>query len=757
MLKAARAVSSAPAARSASPAPDLAASLRWSQGFWVMLEYVNAALASLGRNQPLDHLAALGETLLNVDGLAIVQRGDADVAVGTSHGARLLDDRILRCALLVPATAVDEDASDDSVLLGTPIAVAADRRVIHFTLRADRFLLSCLIFHGEEGVERRAIARFAAAARRTACEQALMSRYRGDLKRYLMLFDHLQKTANIGVWEFDSESGKLYWSDQVFRILGLEANAPIPENWRDLVVPADATRLDRAFEAVRRTGENADLTVCVLIPSGDRRVVRVIANRQGEDPATCRVSGVIQDVTELADATEKLWWTANHDPMTGLPNRALFADRFRKALERRQRTGKLLAVVLIDVDKFKSINDTLGHAAGDELLRCVARSLKDAVRKNDTVARTGGDEFSVLMEDFADFQGLDAVLQRLKRSMDVRLEWDASVRHVSLSGGAAVSPEHGVTERDLLAAADLALYRMKGMAGPSLSVYRPSFGQAMHKRNQLLSEVRAALEAGDIRPYYQPQVDIATGRVVGVEALARWVQGDGTALSAGSFSEALQDDDLGVRIGQCVVDQAIAEIASINRGRKEKVALSVNASGGELLRESFLARLQRAQDIANADAGPVTVEITEDVILDDTSGVLSKQIQDAHEKGIAFSLDDFGTGYGSLVHMTTLPISEVKVDRRFVAGIEHDPAKQKVIRGIIDVARSLDMRLIVEGVETADQVALIVALGGHLAQGFYYSKAIPFHELRQLLSDNDGAANALVVGRASNDQSSAAA
>ncbi|MEO1105939.1 MAG: bifunctional diguanylate cyclase/phosphodiesterase, partial [Pseudomonadota bacterium] len=357
----------------------------------------------------------------------------------------------------------------------------------------------------------------------------------------------------------------------------------------------------------------------------------------------------------------------------------------------------------------------------DELLRRVAAQLRDSVRSHDTVARTGGDEFTILIEDLTDRRALDAVFKRIRNALTVRFAWDANTVDVALSAGAAVAPLHGVSERDLTAAADLALYHMKEEQGASLALYEPSFGEAAQERNRVIADARAALIEGKIVPHYQPQVDIASGRVVGVEALARWTRED-TILCASEFADALHDHDIGPMIGQAVVERALMEIAALNHGRRDKIALSVNASAGELLRNEFLERVGRlAPD--TAERGPITIELTEDVILDDPKGVLSEAMRRVgRDSAVSFSLDDFGTGYGSLVHITSLPISEVKVDRRFVAGLETDPQKGKIIKGILDVARSLKVRVVLEGVETREQAEMINALGGRYVQGFYYAR-----------------------------------
>jgi diguanylate cyclase (GGDEF)-like protein len=396
-----------------------------------------------------------------------------------------------------------------------------------------------------------------------------------------------------------------------------------------------------------------------------------------------------------------------------------------------------VCLALVDVDDFKRVNDTLGHGAGDDLLRLVARRLAGAVRKCDTVARTGGDEFSILLEDVPGADAADDVLRRIRQAMDIRLTWDERTMNVTLSGGAALAPEHGDNERELTHAADIALYRMKEEPQAAICLYDPLFGHAAEAKTRILAEARQALAEKRFVPFYQPQVDIASGAVVGVEALARWITEEGVR-EASDFSCALEDHELGPLIGRTVVDRALAEIARLNRSRHDKIALSVNASAGELVRASFLERIGRLTLERGMEAGPITVEINEDVILDDPGGVLGERMREAADSGVTFALDDFGIGRASLLHVSTLPISEVKVDRSFVVDLPTDSEKQRILRGIIEIARSLDLRLIVEGVETAEQVRCITSLGGRIAQGYFYSRAVPIEELPALIDRADG-------------------
>ncbi|ORE95876.1 PAS/PAC and GAF sensor-containing diguanylate cyclase/phosphodiesterase [Stappia sp. 22II-S9-Z10] len=702
-----------------------------------MLKYFNAALTKLGRAQPFDHLAAMAQLALDSGPVALVDLSPQPTIIGCSDDAVSLRDSVVQMACDIDPIDIAETGDLGLPLAGTSLPFEAPwNAVIMLPMVGGGRRLAFLIFVPRTGLSAQRLSRFIVAAKRQVAENALTQRYRIDLKRYILMFDHLERTANIGVWECDLISGSMFWSDEMFRIHDRSPGEPMPsvsEALNYFVSPYNK-QLEKLLLSAAVSSDPLDVTMPIETAAGRKRTVRVIAQRQSADEERPdRLAGVLQDVTAAHEANERLWWTANHDALTRLPNRALFADRFKTALERRKRTSNYVCLVLVDVDDFKHVNDTLGHAAGDRLLCLVAERLKKTVRANDTVARTGGDEFSILLEDLESREALNAVLERLRNSLDIYLTWEEQTVLVHLSAGAAISPDHGEAEHDLICAADLALYRMKEEALSALALYDPTFGQAQQERTQTMLSAREALKAGNIVPYYQPQLDLASGRIVGVEALARWIDGE-RVRTASDFACALADHELGAQISLAVVDRAIAEIAQINRDRADKLTLAVNASAGDLVRDTFLQRIGKRVETLGSDNGQITIEITEGVVLDDPTGRLGAEIRAASERGVNFSLDDFGTGYASLIHISTLPISELKVDRRFVSGIETDAAKQKIIRGIIEVARSLQLRLIVEGVESAEQVRMITELGGRFLQGYYFSKAVPVDELKALLA-----------------------
>ncbi|MEM7693279.1 MAG: EAL domain-containing protein [Pseudomonadota bacterium] len=704
-----------------------------------MLQSFTAALARAAPPKQYNALAEKALDLMPATAVVITTVGEPATIIGACGTGSTLSREALTAATAVPFT--DPEALDDrDTVVGTPIEGEHPfSRVVNVALTDDNGPVRCMVFPILPGIMPRELKRFVAIGMRRMSEIALMRRYRDDLKRYVVMFKQMERIAKAGLWEYDFDTHRLTVSDEVLPLIGITDRRNLTRGRALSFVPKEARR--KVLEAILAAAHGrATDSVAVPVTTAlySPRTFRVFMRAHISGDGHRRVAGVVQDVTEQHQAHEKLWWTANHDPLTGLANRALFNDRFNKALQRRARSRRIVCIVLVDVDKFKPVNDRYGHAAGDALLKAIAEQLTATVRTHDTVARTGGDEFSILLEDIEDRPALDSVLARIERALDVRFAWDSSVLNVTMSAGAAVAPDHGRSERDLTVAADLALYRVKGHPRAALSLYEAELGQQAAERSRMVERARAAVASGHILPYYQPQIDIVTGRVVAVEALARW-ETPSRVLAAGEFLDAIADHDIGPVIGRTVVDRAMVEIASLNRGRTEKVALSVNASAGDLFRAQFIERIGAMTD-RERHLGPITIEITEDVVLDDPNGGLARAMRAAGAKGVQFALDDFGTGYASLIHITNLPISEIKIDRRFVKSLSDDAQSGKVIEGIMGVARSLGLRVVVEGIETPEQLARVKALGGQFVQGFYYARPVPLLELKQLLArQGDGA------------------
>lgn len=708
-----------------------------------MLKHFDAAFTSASRVQSLDPLASLAEGFLDVHAVLIVQASPCFAILGASDGANALDEAMMQRARRAPHADLSGLFADAVTVHGTRIEGPPPfGSLLKLPVRSDAVEYATILFPHSGGVELGRLKRFDRAARRHIAEHRLLERYRADLKRFVGLFETIQRTARIGVWEeAGTDEDVLYWSDGVYRIFDLPANEPPPSRHLDHFPEPGRTELAVSLARTRASGLPTDLTLAFVSAKKQRRMVRVIAHAQPQTEGAATLHGTAQDVTALSEATEKLWWSANHDALTRLPNRALFSDRFRKALQRCERTKKLLAVMLVDVDDFKQVNDSLGHAAGDELLKRVSETLRTAVRTTDTVARTGGDEFCVLMEDIDTLHSLHSVLDRLSRSLEIRLVWRQSVMVVSLSAGVALAPQHGRSETELLAAADTALYRMKAQSGPALALYEAPEGAETAENERIVKNARAALIAGDIQPYYQPQVDLTSGRVVAVEALARWQVRSGPTLTAAEFADALDDPLVGPQISESVAQQAIAEMAAFNRERETKLALSVNANPDHILSGHFLDAVVSARNAAGPDNVPLTVELAEAQIRDRLHGHMVDQMHRAHERGIGFSLVDCDARLDTILRVRHLPIDEVKTKRAFIRELTRDAGKQDAMEALISLAKSLRMRVVVQGVETAAQAVAIERQGSALGQGYHFSEAVPIAELAGLADYVYGAAD----------------
>ncbi len=698
-----------------------------------MLKSLNDALVGSNPQPQFDALAQSAREFLGVYAVVIV---DADVAGmpvrALCDRAEGIDHRILDLARKVPLTDLE---SDDGPQALVPREIAAPEpygRVLAVRLRLARSAFHCLIFM-RRGTLGRAMARnFVHMAERRLAEVALMRRYREDLKRYVEMFNQLERTARIGLWDLDFPTREVRVSEQVQRILELGHRTLIPLDEVLAFASRESRRhVLRAAVAAMKDGDTHTVTVPIVTAEGHNRAVQFGVRLQRRPDGSASLAGVLQDVTEQHQATERLWWIANHDTLTELPNRALFSDRLAKALERRARSGRLVALLFVDVDKFKAINDTLGHAAGDALLQQVGATLRGSVRAYDTVARIGGDEFAVLLDDVHDRTALDSVLGRLANALEFRFAYEGHTVTIALSAGAAIAPDHGGCEEALSTAADLALYRAKAVEGGRISLFEKAFRHAAALRSKLMDDARAALASGRIVPYYQPQFDLQRGTITGVEALARWIDESGER-APDSFAEAMSDDEVGSQISRCIIDKALTDIALVNRGLSEKLSLSLNVSASQLLKSDILKRLY-ARRRQTPDAGTVILEVAEEAMLDDPEGRLTALMREAASMGISFALDDFGAGYASLVHLTSLPITELKVDRRFVEGVERDQHKAKVIEAIIAIAGSLGLTAVIEGVECKAQADAVAALGARHVQGFHYARPLTFDALVRTL------------------------
>jgi diguanylate cyclase (GGDEF)-like protein/PAS domain S-box-containing protein len=435
--------------------------------------------------------------------------------------------------------------------------------------------------------------------------------------------------------------------------------------------------------------------------------------------------GCLRDVSQRRTYTETLQHQALHDPLTDLPNRVLFGDRVTQAIRAALRVGQPLALLLMDLDGFKEVNDTLGHQAGDELLKTVAERLVGCLHEGDTVARLGGDEFGILPLGTMDLAGAATVAWKLQHALEEPFVIGGHPMEVRASIGMTLIPEHGDNIDDLLRRADLAMYDAKSSGG-GYALFAAKHEEASTRRLALLGDLRLCLERDELVLHYQPKIDLATGRTIGVEALIRWNHPSGRMLMPADFMPEVERNALLLPVTDWVVNEALRTL----RGWRDQgydLTMAVNV-GARCLGDGtgFFERVEEL--LAEWDIPPerLTLELTESAFIDTELPGLHARLEKIAPR---LSIDDFGTGYSSLVYLQRLPVVELKADRSFVTTVASVEGDAMIVRSIVDLAHNLGLSVVAEGVEDEETMRRLISYGCDIAQGFYFSRAVPAPDL----------------------------
>jgi len=429
---------------------------------------------------------------------------------------------------------------------------------------------------------------------------------------------------------------------------------------------------------------------------------------------------------------ERATMNALHDPLTGVANRNLFVDRLRQALERSTRTGRPLAVFFLDLDRFKLLNDNLCHRAGDQLLMEVGARLRGAVRPYDTVARMGGDEFTVLCEDVPE---PGTLARRVAEAFEAPILIGGNPVHASASIGVVVADRGHSSADDVLRDADAAMYAAKERGRARVELFDACMRDRAAGRLELESELRRAIEGNEVEPFYQPIVEAAGRAVVGFEALARWRHPERGTVLPGEFIPVSEEAGLDGPLGRLMLHSACSDLRRFQerlpRGTRP-LWVSVNVSAGQLPRPDLLSSVRDAVNESGVDPGSLVLEITEHALMSDTDGSL-ESLRSLAALGVELALDDFGTGYSSLGRLRQLPIRVLKVDRSFTAGLGSDAADVAIVGAVVGLGRALGLRTIGEGVETPGQLDALRLLGCDEAQGYLLGSPLPAGEIERSL------------------------
>lgn len=556
--------------------------------------------------------------------------------------------------------------------------------------------------------------------------------------------DRAQRIAQMGNWDWQIADNRLFWSEGIYRLFGV-AHADFDASYEAFLArvhPDDRATVEAAVRRARETGTPYALDHRIVRPDGAVRIVHESAEIMLDERGTpVRMIGTVQDVTDwrlaeqaLRDRDAHLEYVAYHDALTGLPNRTLLRDRLRHAATRADRADARMAVLFIDLDRFKTINDSLGHAVGDAVLQAAAGRLRSLVREEDTLARLGGDEFVVLLESVRDGRDAATVAEKIIRALEKVLQIGNYPLHISASIGISVYPEDGRDAETLLKHADAAMYRSKECGRNTFHFYEQGITERAMRRIKLEARLRCAVERQAFELHYQPLVCLDSRRVCGVEALLRWHDEQEGTISPDHFIPLAEDTGLIVPIGEWVVREACR---ALKRWEAQGVlpddfVLHVNLSGKQLLQKDLPQRLAAVFAETGAAPARLVLELTESSILESESiGVDSMAA--LRRLGVGIAIDDFGTGHSSLSRLKLLPIGELKIDRSFIRDVAEDSDDAAIVQAILALSAKLGLRVIAEGVEHAGQEAFLLRHGCLRAQGFYYARPLPESALLALL------------------------
>jgi len=546
-----------------------------------------------------------------------------------------------------------------------------------------------------------------------------------------MLFDRVRsiadkleivsRTTNDVIWEWDLAAGKLDWTIRAHRILDASASRLTrdPRSFLKIVHPDDRGLLRQAFDPNGRKDKPIQLEFRIL-GSEDETIWVFMAGDYVRDPdgTARRIIGSLADITEKKIAEERITELAYRDALTGLPNRLMFKDQLQAAIEERNRDGKKLAVMMIDLDRFKIVNDTLGHQTGDQLLRLAAAMLTECVGEQGVVARLGGDEFIVLLSRLDGADEINRIADLMLRMLTKPFLLENQQFYLSASIGASLYPYDGENADTLIRNADLAMYYSKEHGGNRLTVYTPPLSSQRVERFNMETGLRCAMERGELTLNFQPQVSLSTGKVYGAETLIRWNSPDGRTIQPGEFIPLAEETGLIVPIGQWVLEKACMECKRWIHAGMPSLVISVNISAIQFQQDDFPDVVRKALKNTGIEPFNLCLEITEHTAVQNMEHSV-RMLSQLVEIGVKIAIDDFGIGQSSLLWLKKLPVHIVKIDPSFILNMLEDSDDVAIAKAVIDMSHSLGLSVTAEGVETEDQLERLQELGCDRIQGFY--------------------------------------
>lgn len=558
---------------------------------------------------------------------------------------------------------------------------------------------------------------------------------RKDRERALRESEHFNRTIAQAspdcVSLLDEDGNVLFSNDAAWRAYGLRDDAELVGRPWGYLLHDSATSDRNAALAAARAGGIGRITI--KFPDGGDSFhwfESLVSKLASHEDQPYRFIVMSRDITRQKRVEEQVRWTATHDALTQLPNRSLFQARLDQLVE----GGRHFAILLLDIDDFKQVNDTLGHDAGDALLSTVASRLLSVVRPEDFVARLGGDEFAIILYGVGSETEVSAAGQKLFESLKEPWIYSGRVSDCRTSIGASIAFRHGQDSSELLKNADIALYAAKMQERGGLAIFQSEMRAALQKRASKISLARYALKENLIVPFYQPKVELQSGNLIGFEALLRWRHPTEGIQAPASIDAAFDDLELAQKLTESILNHTLADMRRWLDNGVDFRHVAINAAAADFKQKNFAERLLERLASCSIPTTCLQVEVTETVFLGRGAEYVEHALKTLSANGIRIALDDFGTGYASLSHLKQFPVDVVKIDRSFLRDIHQDVHNAAIIRTVVSLGRSLGLDVIAEGVETPGQAAYLLGQGCRFGQGYLYGKAMSANDVPAMIT-----------------------
>lgn len=543
-----------------------------------------------------------------------------------------------------------------------------------------------------------------------------------------------QRIAKVGSWEYNIVTKSFTISDEIYRILGLKHSTQV--HWEDFLNftdDCDYPKVVAILEDAIKNGSQFNMKYALKLSNDKKIYVETSGKVRKKQDGSAKITAVSMDISNEIENKQKIEQLAYYDSLTNLANRLLLQDRIAKAIQLAKRNDTKLAVLFLDLDHFKLINDTLGHGVGDNLLMYISELLKKQVREADTVSRFGGDEFVILLSSVKTIEDVKYIAEKIQAALQQKHTIGTHQLYITTSIGVAIYPEHALDVNDLITNADIAMYEAKNSGRNCCRLYEQSMGRTINKRLNIEQDLVEAIKSKNgIEVYYQAKIDTLTNEIAGAEALVRWVHPTDGLIYPDEFIYIAESTGLMIELGYLIIENAVLQIKALKELGYSNLVIAINLSSRQFQDVNLVGYISSIIKTHDISPSQLEFEITESISMYNLNETL-RILTELNAIGVSIAIDDFGTGHSSLLYLKKFPIKTLKIDRSFVMDMTTDHNDRVIAQTIILMAKSLNLSTVAEGVETQEHVNLLKEMGCDQLQGYFFSKPIPKEEFTKFL------------------------